>query len=48
MEKTFDSLDVPIQRVGAADLPAHSRGLMEQYVLPQLKVLVAAIETATG
>ena len=43
MEKAFDSLDAPIQRVGAADLPI-AGGFMEQYVLPQPKHIVAAVE----
>jgi len=47
MEKAFDSLDAPIQRVGAADLPI-AGGLMEQYVLPQPKDIVDAIEAVTG
>lgn len=47
MEKAFDSLDAPIQRVGAANLPI-AGGLMEQYVLPQPKDIVAAIEAVIG
>jgi len=47
MEKAFDSLDAPIQRVGAANLPI-AGGYMEQYVLPQPKDIVAAIEAVTG
>ena len=47
MERAFDTLDAPIQRVGAADLPI-AGGLMEQYVLPQPKDLVAAIEAVTS
>ena len=43
MEKAFDSLDAPIQRVGAANLPI-AGGYMEQYVLPQPKDIVNAIE----
>jgi len=43
MEKAFDSLDAPIRRVGAANLPI-AGGYMEQYVLPQPKDIVAAIE----
>jgi len=45
MERAFDSLDSPVQRVGAADLPI-AAGYMEQYVLPQTKDVVAAIESA--
>jgi pyruvate/2-oxoglutarate/acetoin dehydrogenase E1 component len=47
MERAFDSLDGPVQRVGAADLPI-AGGYMEQYVLPQPKDVVAAIEAATA
>lgn len=47
MENAFDSLDAPIQRVGAANLPI-AGGYMEQYVLPQPKDIVAAIEAVTG
>ena len=43
MEKAFDSLDAPIQRVGAADLPI-AGGYAEQYVLPQPRDIVAAVE----
>jgi pyruvate/2-oxoglutarate/acetoin dehydrogenase E1 component len=43
MEKAFDSLDAPIQRVAAANLPI-AGGLMEQYILPQPKDIVAAVE----
>ncbi len=47
MEKAFDSLDAPIQRVGAANVPIAS-GYLEQYVLPQAKDILAAIEAVTG
>jgi len=47
MEKAFDSLDGPVQRVGAADMPI-AAGYMEQYVLPQTKDIVAAIEAAAA
>jgi len=47
MEKAFDSLDAPIQRVGAANLPI-AGGYMEQYVLPQPKDIVDAIEAVMG
>jgi len=47
MEKAFDSLDAPIKRVGAANLPI-AGGYMEQYVLPQPKDIVAAIEAVMG
>jgi pyruvate/2-oxoglutarate/acetoin dehydrogenase E1 component len=43
MENAFDSLDAPIQRVAAANLPI-AGAYMEQYVLPQPKDIVAAIE----
>ncbi len=44
MEKAFDSLDASIQRVGAANLPI-AGGYAEQYVLPQPKDIVTAVET---
>jgi len=47
MEKAFDSLDAPIQRVGAANMPI-AGAFMEQYVLPQPSDVVAAIETVMG
>jgi len=47
MENAFDSLDAPIQRVAAANLPI-AGGYMEQYVLPQPKDILAAIEAVTG
>ncbi len=47
MEKAFDSLDAPIQRVGAANLPI-AGALMEQYVLPRPEDIVSAIETVMG
>lgn len=47
MEKAFDSLDAPIQRVGAANLPI-AGGYLEQYVLPQPKDIRAAIEAVMG
>ncbi len=43
MENAFDSLDAPIQRVAAANLPIPG-AYMEQHVLPQTKNIVAAIE----
>jgi len=47
MEKAFDSLDAPIQRVGAANMPI-AGGFMEDYILPQHRDIVAAIEAVTG
>jgi len=47
IEKAFDSLDAPIERVGAANMPI-AGGYMEQYVLPQPHDIVAAIETVIG
>jgi pyruvate dehydrogenase E1 component beta subunit len=43
MENAFDSLDAPIRRVAAANLPIPG-AYMEQYVLPQTKDIAAAIE----
>jgi len=47
MEQAFDSLDAPIQRVCTANLPV-AGAYMEQYVLPQPKDIVAAIEAVTA
>ena len=47
MEQAFDSLDAPIQRVGAANLPI-AGALMEQYVLPRPEDIVSAIEAVIG
>lgn len=47
IENAFDSLDAPIQRVAAANMPIPG-GYMEQYALPQPKDIVAAIEAVTG
>jgi len=47
MENAFDSLDAPIQRVAAANMPI-AGAFMEQYILPQPKDIVAAIEAVMG
>lgn len=47
VENAFDSLDAPIQRVAAANLPI-AGGYMEQHVLPQPKDIVAAIQAVMG
>jgi len=47
MERAFDSLDAPIQRVGAANLPI-AGAFMEEYVLPQPRDIVSAIKAAMG
>ena len=47
MENSFDALDAPIQRVGAANMPIPG-GLAEDLVLPQKKDIVAAIEAVVG
>lgn len=47
IEQAFDSLDAPPQRVATANLPI-AGGYMEQYVLPQPRDLVAALEAVTG
>jgi len=44
MESAFNSLRAPIQRVAAANYPIPA-GFLEQYVLPQAKDIVTAIET---
>ncbi len=47
MENAFDSLDAPVQRVAAANLPI-AGGYMEQYVLPNPQDIVAAIDEVVG
>ncbi len=47
VEKAFDSLDAPIARVAAANMPL-AGAYMEQYVLPNQKDIVTAIEKVTG
>jgi pyruvate dehydrogenase E1 component beta subunit len=47
MERAFDSLDAPVGRVGAANYPI-AGGYMEQYVLPQPKDIVDAIDAVMG
>jgi pyruvate/2-oxoglutarate/acetoin dehydrogenase E1 component len=47
MEKAFDSLDCPIQRVGAANMPIPG-GFLEAHVLPKVEDIVAAIGIVTG
>jgi len=47
MEKAFNSLRAPIQRIGAANLPI-AAGYMEECILPQPKDIVEAIEAAIG
>ena len=44
MENAFDYLDAPPQRVAAANFPIPG-GIMEDYILPQPKDIVTAIET---
>jgi len=47
MENAFDSLDAPIVRVGAANVPI-AGGFAEDFVLPQKKDIPAAIEKVLG
>lgn len=47
MDKAFDYLDAPIQRVAAADMPIPA-GYLEAHVLPQPRDIVTAIEAVTG
>ena len=44
MENAFDSLDAPVKRIGAANLPI-AGGYMEQYVLPKREDIVEAISS---
>jgi len=46
MENAFDSLDAPVRRIGAANLPI-AGGYMEQYVLPKKEDIVDAINRVT-
>jgi pyruvate dehydrogenase E1 component beta subunit len=48
MEKAFDYLDAPIQRVAAANLPIPGNIFLEEYVLPQPKKIADAIKIALG
>jgi pyruvate dehydrogenase E1 component beta subunit len=47
MEKAFDYLDTPVQRVAAANLPIPG-GFLEKYVLPQPQDIADAVGTALG
>jgi len=48
MEKAFGELDAPIVRVAAANCPIPAGFFLHQYVLPQPKDIVAAIERVLG
>lgn len=47
IENAFDYLDAPPQRVAAANYPIPG-GFMEDYILPQPKDIVTAVETVMG
>lgn len=47
VEKAFDSLDAPIQRVAAANLPIPA-AFLEQYVLPQPQDIADAVGAVLG
>ena len=47
VEKAFDFLDAPVQRVAAKNYPIPP-GAMEKFVLPQTDDIVAAIKTVMG
>ena len=47
MDKAFDYLDAPIQRVAAADMPIPA-GYLEAHVLPQPRDIATAIEALTS
>jgi pyruvate/2-oxoglutarate/acetoin dehydrogenase E1 component len=47
VERAFDFLDAPVQRVAAKNYPIPP-GAMEKFVLPQPEDIVAAIETVMG
>jgi pyruvate/2-oxoglutarate/acetoin dehydrogenase E1 component len=43
-EKAFDYLDAPVERVGAKFAPLPFAPVMEQYVIPHQKDVLAAIK----
>jgi pyruvate/2-oxoglutarate/acetoin dehydrogenase E1 component len=47
VERAFDFLDAPVQRIGAANYPIPAAA-MEKCVLPQAADIMAAIKTVTG
>ena len=47
VEKAFDSLDAPVQRVAAKNYPIPP-GAMEKFVLPQTEDIIAAINAVMG
>src|SRR4029077_18658537 len=47
-EKAFDWLDAPIQRVGAKFAPLAFAPPMEQFVVPQVEDVLAAIRKTVG
>ncbi|MFO7962385.1 MAG: alpha-ketoacid dehydrogenase subunit beta [Desulfobacterales bacterium] len=47
VEKAFDYLDAPVQRVAAKNYPIPP-GAMEQFVLPQQDQIAAAVKAVTG
>jgi pyruvate/2-oxoglutarate/acetoin dehydrogenase E1 component len=48
MEKAFDYLDSPIQRVAAANFPIAGNLFMEEHILPQPQKIADAIKTVLG
>jgi pyruvate dehydrogenase E1 component beta subunit len=47
MERVFDFLKAPVQRVAAANMPIPG-GIAEEHVLPQPRDILAAVETVMG
>jgi len=47
-EETFDALDAPVRRVAARDVPIPFSPPLEEYVLPQVGDIVAAIRQVVG
>jgi pyruvate dehydrogenase E1 component beta subunit len=48
MENAFDDLDAPIQRVAAANYPIPAAAILEPYIFPQPKDIVAAVQKVLG
>jgi pyruvate/2-oxoglutarate/acetoin dehydrogenase E1 component len=48
MEKAFDDLDAPIQRVASANCPIPAGWFLEQYVLPYPKDIIVAVQKVLG
>jgi pyruvate dehydrogenase E1 component beta subunit len=47
-EKAFDYLDAPVERVGAKFSPLPFAPVMEEFVIPHAKDVLAAIKRTVG